>query len=91
MLDLENIPIPNSDILSRIVDNEAVLVLPGKGKVKVLNEVGAAVWQLINGKRNIQQISSEISKQFEGDQQTIEQDILHFIVELTEREIITVK
>ena len=91
MLELENIPMPNADILSRVVDNEAVLVLPDKGKVKVLNEVGAAVWQLIDGKRNIQQISAEISEQFEGDKQAIEVDILRFITELIDREIITVK
>ena len=91
MLELENIPMPNADILSRVVENEAVLVLPDKGKVKVLNEVGAAVWQLIDGKRNIQQISAEISEQFEGDKQAIEVDILRFVTELIDREIITVK
>jgi hypothetical protein len=91
MLELENTPIPNPDILSRVVDDEAVLVLPIKGKVKVLNEVGAVIWQLIDGQRNIQQISSEICEQFEGKQEAIEIDTLRFVAELKEREIVTIK
>jgi len=91
MLGPDNIPIPIPDILGRVVDNEAVLVLPNLGKVKVVNEVGAAIWQLIDGKRNINQICTEICEQFDVDTATAEADILQFINELLERQIITIK
>ena len=48
-IDQSTIPQPNPEAIGRIVDREAVIVLPQKGKVKVLNEVGAAIWDLIDG------------------------------------------
>lgn len=89
MIDISTIPTQNPNVLSRKADNEAVLVLPQQGKVKVLNEVGAAIWELIDGKRDIQKISEYISSEFDVDQYTAEKDTLRFITELLEREIIT--
>jgi len=91
MLVPENVPIPNPNILGRVVDNEAVLVLPDIGKVKVFNEVGAAIWQLIDGKRDIRQISAEICAQFDVDAETAKADTLQFIADLIEREIVTIE
>ena len=82
-------PIPNPNIIGRVIDDEVVLVLPDQGKIKVLNEVGAAIWNLIDGKRNVQQISAEICNQFDVDLSVIETDAVQFITELSERGIIT--
>lgn len=83
-----SIPKPNPDIIGRVVDNEAVLVMPKEGKVKVLNEVGAAIWELVDGQRNISQITEEICKQFEIDHAIAERDTLNFISDLKEKKII---
>ena len=90
-IDLNTIPKPNHDVISRMVDNEAVLVLPKQGQVKVLNEVGAAIWDLINGERNVKQISLDICDQFEVEPHIAEADTLKFIAELVKREIISVE
>ena len=90
MLTLESIPIPNDNILSRIIDDEAVLILPEQGKVKVINEVGAAIWTLLDGKNSIQQIIEEICTQFDVDEATAEMDTLKFIGDLIEREIVRI-
>ncbi len=91
MLDPENIPIPDPKILGRVVDDEAVLVLPDLGKVKVFNEVGAAIWQLIDGKRDIRQISAHICAQFDVDADTARADTMAFIANLIERKMVTIK
>ena len=91
MLTPENIPSPNPNILGRVVDHEAVLVLPDLGKVKVLNEVGAAIWQMVDGQRSIQQISAEICQQFDVEQSVAEADALKFFSDLLDRQIITIK
>ncbi len=88
-IDKNTIPHPNPDIIGRVVDNEAVLVMPQQGKVKVLNEVGAAIWELVDGQRSIHQIAEEICTQFEIDQATAEADTLKFIADLVEREMVT--
>jgi hypothetical protein len=89
MIDIKTIPIQNPNILSRRAEDEAVLVMPEQGKVKVLNEVGAAIWELIDGKRDVQKIAEKICSQFDVDPPTAEKDTLMFMAELLEREIIT--
>lgn len=84
------IPKPNPNIIGRVVDNEAVLVMPQQGKVKVLNQVGAAIWNLVDGQRTIEQISEEICTQFEIDQTTAEADALSFFADLVERNMVRI-
>jgi len=90
MFEVNTVPARNPDVLGRMADDEAVLVMPQKGQVKVLNEVGAAIWELIDGRRNIGQIVEEICSQFEVDQITAQADTLKFIIELVDREIVLV-
>jgi len=88
MIDLTTTPTRNPEVLGRMADDEAVLVMPQKGQVKVLNEVGSVVWELIDGKRNILQIVEEICVQFDVDKDTVEADIIKFVADLVNREII---
>ena len=87
-IDQSTIPQPNPEAIGRIVDREAVIVLPQKGKVKVLNEVGAAIWDLIDGQRSIQEINESICQQFDVDSHTVEVDTIKFISDLVEKEIV---
>ena len=88
MLEITSIPVRNPDIIGKLADDEAVLVMPQKGQVKVINEVGTVIWELIDGKRNIGQIVEEIISQFDVDPVSAETDTLNFISELHKREII---
>jgi len=89
MLTLESIPIQNPTIIHRVVDNEAVLVAPKSSKVTVINEVGAVIWNSIDGQRNVKQICAEILAQYEANSQEVEAETLQFLSNLLEREIIT--
>jgi len=88
-LTLESIPIQNPTIINRVVDNEAVLVAPKSSKVTVINEVGAVIWNSIDGQRDVKQICAEILAQYEADPQVVEAEALQFLSNLLEREIIT--
>ena len=88
MLDITSVPVRNPNIIGRMTDDEAVLVMPQKGQVKVINEVGAVVWELIDGKRDIGHIVDEVCSQFDVDRAAAEADTLNFISELIKREII---
>jgi hypothetical protein len=89
MLSVNKIPVPNPEVVGRIVDNEAVLVLPGKGEVKVLNEVGARIWSLVDGRRSIEEIAKQIFAEFKVSQPEAEQDVADFIQQLLVKGIIT--
>lgn len=88
MFDLTTIPRRNQDVLGKTVDDETVLVMPQKGQVKVLNEVGAVVWEMIDGRTTIDQIVEEICTQFHVERLTAERDITKFISDLVDREIV---
>lgn len=89
MLTNTTIPIPNPNVLGRVVDNEAVLVLPDQGKVKVLNEVGAAIWEQIDGQRSIGEIAEKICEMYNIDLPTAGKDTTEFVAELADRQIVT--
>jgi hypothetical protein len=87
MLNLDSCPIPNPNVIGQMVEGEAVLVLPEKGKVKVLNPVGARVWSLADGHRNIRSIASLICAEFLVEPKQAEADVLAFITELVDKDI----
>lgn len=85
------IPIPNPAVAARSVENEAVLLLPEQGQVKVLNEVGARIWQLVDGSRSAVQIAAQISAEYDVSPAEAEADTLAFLQELAERGVLTLK
>ncbi len=90
MLTLDSYLVPKANIVGRVVDeNEAVLVLPEKGKIKVLNEVGASIWGMIDGTRNVRDIATLICAKYEVDQAGAEADTLDFVTELVQQDIIS--
>ena len=88
MPELTSIPVRNPDIIGRMVDNETVLVMPQQGQVKVLNEVGGAIWEMTDGKRTIAEIAERICTQFAVDLNTAQADTLKFFAELIDRGIV---
>lgn len=89
MLNLDTRPTPNPTVVGRVVEGEAVLVLPERGEVKVLNEVGARIWELVDGSRTIREIVDVICAEYDVEQAQAESDTLAFIAELESKGIIS--
>jgi methyltransferase-like protein len=85
---LNAVPIPNKTIVYQMVNDEAVLVLPGEGKVKVLNSVGAFIWQQVDSNKSVDEIIDLVVNDFEVDRQQAEKDTLNFLDELVEKAVI---
>ena len=81
-------PYPAPTLVGRVVGDEAVLVLPGQGQVKVLNEVGARVWSLADGSRTVHQIAQEICQEFEVEDAQADVDVQHFIDVLVQKGVL---
>lgn len=90
MFTLQSIPTPKPDIVGRTVDKEAVLVLPTQGKVKVLNEVGTKIWELVDGKRSVKEIAAILHQEYTVAQDVAEKDALEFINDLAEKEMVDI-
>ena len=90
MLTLESYPVPAPGVVGRVVEAEAVLVLPERGEVKVLNEVGARIWELVNGQRSVSHIAALICEEYEVELEVATSDTLEFLADLESRGVITV-
>lgn len=88
MSTLDAVPAAVPGVVGRVVDDEAVLVLPEKGEVKVLNEVGARIWALTDGVRSVREISQLICEEYEVELEIAEADTLDFLRDLEDRSAI---
>ena len=70
------------------MEDEAVLVLPEKGEVKVLNEVGTLIWSLADGHHSVRQMVDIICATYDVSQDEAEADTLTFLAELQHKGII---
>lgn len=73
----------------RIVDGEAVMVLPATGKVHTLNAVGTRFWELIDGGRTLDEVAAQLAEEFDAPSERIATDCRAFAVELRERGLLT--
>jgi hypothetical protein len=102
MLDLDSIITLQTGIVFRIVGNqkaavdqelsmdivEGIIVLPERGEIKVVNEIGARIWSLIDGQRSIQEIATQINNEYQVDVIEAQQDTLDFVRTLEERGLV---
>jgi len=84
----EKYPVFHPQVAARIIDGEAVIVLPESGQVTVLNEVGSRIWELIDGTRNVGEITEIIVAEYDVTAEQAERDVEEFIEELVESKML---
>lgn len=77
-------------ILSKIIDHEAIVILPAQGQGKVLNEVGARIWELADGGRSIGDWVNIICAEHAVARGEAEQDALEFIHSMREANLVII-
>ncbi len=89
MVQIDAIPKTAQDVIGRNLETETVLVLTNQAQVKVLNEVGAYIWSLIDGQKTIREIAACVSQAYAVSAQQSEADTLEFVTELEQKGAIT--
>ncbi len=84
----EKYPVLHPQVAARIIDGEAVIVLPESGQVTVLNEVGSRIWELIDGTRSVGEITEAIVAEYDVTAEQAERDVEEFIQELVENKML---
>jgi len=87
-ISLEAYPRPAAHTRGRILDREAVIVLPNQGEVKVLNEVGAEIWTLADGSRSVREIAEAVAERYDVSPAQAEIDTIEFLCKLREKALI---
>jgi hypothetical protein len=93
LADLNSVPSHSPSIVTRKTGNEYILVpitnnIADMNSVYTLNETGAFIWEQIDGKRTINEIISELIREFEIDADTSKEDVLLFLEDLNKYLII---
>jgi len=78
MISLTDVIAPAPGVVSRLIEGEAVIVLPEQGRTKVLNEVGSRIWALADGTRTLGSIVEIICQEYEVTPAQAQADVLAF-------------
>ncbi len=78
----------NPDIVTRTIEEETILMpLYESSKdincIYTLNAVGARIWHLVDGKKEVAQIKAQLQKEFEVSAQTLDRQVESFLKDLT--------
>ena len=83
----------NEDFVFRKIDNETIVVpikdnVGDMGSIYNLNELGAFVWEHLDGDKRLLDIKDMILKEFDVSAEKAEEDLREFVGELREIEAI---
>ncbi|MCD6134701.1 MAG: PqqD family protein [Candidatus Omnitrophica bacterium] len=79
----------NPDFVMRVIEDETILIPIYKTSeeadyIYTLNKVGQTVWNLIDGKKTLDEIKKEILKRFGATPEEVEKELLQFLNDLKE-------
>ncbi|MFO7536624.1 MAG: PqqD family protein [Chloroflexota bacterium] len=81
-------PTVTNEIIWRQLDDNAVIVSPQTGEVRVLNEVGTLIWQMLTDRHSVADIVNHLANNYQVTPQQAQQDVALFLQELHERGLV---
>jgi hypothetical protein len=73
----------------RVIEGEAVILSLDTKVFRGLNAVGSRVWELIDGRRSVDEIVTRIVIEFEVTPEIATRDVGTFIAQLLEKHLVT--
>lgn len=94
MANLKSVPVRSDSIVTRKTGDEYVLVplannIADMDSVYTLNETGAFIWELIDGKRRVEDLIEAVIEEYDTDKETATSDVLSFIDTMSKYLIVT--
>jgi hypothetical protein len=87
-VDLTDVPVHAPGVIGRLIDGEMVLVHPAQGMVRVLNQVGARLWELVDGQRSVDEIAAGLAVEYRVSPDRARSDALAFCADLMNRGVL---
>lgn len=84
----------SEDIVARNIEGELIIVPLTSGigdmeeEIYTLNETGRAIWEKLDGQKNLREIVEALKTEFEAEPEEIEGDVLGLIGELLKRRMV---
>ena len=84
-MNLSDKPVANPVVVLREeFDEWAVLFNPDTAGAVGINPVGVAIWKLMNGERNLEEIAAHVKDEFYDVPETVDEEVTDFVSNLTE-------
>ena len=83
-MNLKSVPVRSASIVTRKTGNEYILVpvinnIADMTSVYTLNETGAFIWELIDGKKTFEELIDSVIDKYDIDRETATKDVFTFI------------
>lgn len=78
------------EVLSRVLDGEAVLLHLGSGTYFGMNEVATRAWEMIVAGTTFEILCDSLEREFEVGGDQLEADLREFVDALREKQLVTV-
>ena len=84
----------SSDVVSREIDGSLIIVplASGVGDMEddlfSMNESGTEIWNMLDGKRTLQEIVDVLARQYQAGPEEIAQDVAGIVTELLKRKML---
>jgi hypothetical protein len=75
-------------VLDQLASDDLVLLELDRGTYYSLNTVGARVWELCDGSRDVEGIVAMIADEFDAGRETIQGDVMELLEELTSEKLV---
>ena len=84
MAELKSVPSRSTSVVTRKTGNEYVLVpvtnnIADMTSVYTLNETGAFIWELIDGRKSVEELIKAVIDKYDVDKETATTDVYSFI------------
>ncbi len=88
-------PKKDSKVVSKIIGEQTMAILVdekpvGKDQVYIFNSTGTKFWELIDGKRNVEEIIKLMCGAFEVDYEKAKKETIEFITDLSKKRLISI-
>jgi hypothetical protein len=78
------------DIITRVVDRELLLMSPDSGLLFRVNELGAFVWEQLERYHIVNELIDSISSAYQVERNEIIDDLIDFLGQLKEKNLISI-
>jgi hypothetical protein len=85
---LGTVPLKKNELLSKNIDEKAVILNMKNGFYYTTNHVGAYIWDICNGKNSVSDIIKMVKNEFEGNPEDIEKDIFELIDDMMDEKLL---
>ena len=93
---LDTVCAPSTDVVAREIEGEIIIVplVAGIGdsddELYTLNETARAIWQKLDGRRTLGEVTAGLAQEFDTSQAELEADVLGFAAEMARQGILAV-